>query len=328
MGYKTQKLTVVIFVYWFLLLYMLAALAWWYIALEKQNAVITAIKKSEVNIADVQYSNKIKVIELAASRKTAQYVGEGLTFLALILIGAIYVFRATRRQINLAKQQQNFMMAITHELKTPIAVTQLNLQTLQKRKLAEEQQQKLISNTLQEADRLNSLCNNILFASQLDAGKYATSMEAVNMTELLVNAVTESKSRYSGSIFIEQLAPDITINGDAFLLQLLVSNLLGNAIKYAPKEKPIRVVLSNTPSFVKVEVIDEGNGIAEKEKKKIFEKFYRIGDENTRRTQGSGLGLYLCKKICDYHQATITVTDHLPQGSNFTLLFKSPDDRK
>lgn len=328
MGYRTQKLTIVTFVYWFLLLYMLAALTWWYIALEKQNAVITAIKKSEVSIADDQYSNKIKIIELAAYRKTAQYIGEGLTFLALMLIGAIYVFRATRRQINLAKQQQNFMMAITHELKTPIAVTQLNLQTLQKRKLAEEQQQKLISNTLQEADRLNSLCNNILFASQLDAGKYATSMQEVNITELLQHTITDCKNRFSGSIFIEQLVSDIFINGDAFLLQLLVSNLLGNAIKYAPKEKPIHVILTKTTSFVKVQVIDEGNGIAQNEKKKIFQKFYRIGDEHTRRTQGSGLGLYLCKKICDYHRATIAVTDNLPMGSIFTILFKIPDDRK
>ncbi|MFX9696122.1 histidine kinase dimerization/phospho-acceptor domain-containing protein, partial [Acinetobacter baumannii] len=82
-------------------------------------------------------------------------VGEGVTFLALIIIGAVFVFRATRRQLKLSQQQQNFMMAVTHELKTPIAITQLNLETLQKRKLEEDKQQKLISNTLQEARRLN-----------------------------------------------------------------------------------------------------------------------------------------------------------------------------
>ncbi|WP_457848411.1 histidine kinase dimerization/phospho-acceptor domain-containing protein, partial [Staphylococcus aureus] len=94
---------------------------------------------------------KILAIEEAKKRKTAQYVGEGVTFLALIIIGAVFVFRATRRQLKLSQQQQNFMMAVTHELKTPIAITQLNLETLQKRKLEEDKQQKLISNTLQEA---------------------------------------------------------------------------------------------------------------------------------------------------------------------------------
>ena len=88
------------------------------------------------------------------------------------------------------------MMAITHELKTPIAVAQLNLETLQKRKLAEDKQQKLISNTLQEANRLNTLCNNILFTSQLDAGGYTVSFQTVNLTDIVETSVDDCKSRF------------------------------------------------------------------------------------------------------------------------------------
>ena len=146
---KPPKLAFVTFVYWFLLLYMIAALAWWFIALEKQNGILAEIRISEIYKDDPEYLNKLSKIEELRKRKTAQYVGEGLTFLALILLGAVYVYRATRRQLKFSAQQQNFMMAITHELKTPIAVAQLNLETLQRRKLEEDKQQKLISNTLQ-----------------------------------------------------------------------------------------------------------------------------------------------------------------------------------
>ncbi len=320
---KSQKLTFVTFVYWVLLLYMVAALVWWFIALENQNQLMRDIKLGELLKTELSYTAKVRSIEEASNRKTAQYIGEGITFLALILLGAIYVFRATRRQLRLSEQQQNFMMAITHELKTPIAVTQLNLETLQKRKLDEEKQQKLISNTLQEANRLNSLCNNILFASQLDAGRYAASMQQVDLTDLLETVVDDCKTRYPLREFEEKIGADIFIKGDQFLLQMLLSNLLENAIKYSPKDKPVQVRLSANTKEVTLEIIDEGKGISQDEKKKVFDKFYRIGNENTRRAQGTGLGLYLSKKICDSHHARIYVTDNQPQGSNFTVQFNA-----
>lgn len=322
-GMKSPRLRAISFVYWFLLLYMVAALAWWFIALEKQNAVISSIELSELVKTDPAYDSKVQAIEAASSRKTTQYIGEGLTFLVLILICAIYIYRAIRRQLRLSEQQQNFMMAITHELKTPIAVTQLNLETLQKRRLDEEKQQKLITNTLQEANRLNSLCNNILFAAQLDAGRYASAMQAMQLSDLVKTTVDECAARYPARTFNRQIQPEIQIEGDAFLLQLLISNLLENAVKYSPRDKAIEIKLASVHQQVKLEVIDEGPGVADTEKKKIFNKFYRVGNENTRRAQGTGLGLYLCRKICESHSAGIFVTDNAPKGSNFTVLFKS-----
>lgn len=320
---KPQKLLTVTIVYWVLLLYMVAALAWWFIALEKQNNTITQIKLNELIQNDPAFYNKVVDIEKASKRKTTQYIGEGLTFLVLILIGAIFVFRATRRQLKLSKQEQNFMMAITHELKTPIAITQLNLQTLQKRKLDEEKQQKLIINTLQEADRLNSLCNNILFASQLDAGKYAAAIQTINLSSLIENSVNNYKTRYPNRIIQYDIHDAITIEGDEFLLQMLVNNLIENAIKYSPKEHPINVSASKNLASTTFSVIDSGDGISDNEKNNIFKKFYRVGNENTRKAQGTGLGLYLSKKICEAHKATISIIDHQPKGSIFTVIFKA-----
>lgn len=319
---KPPKLAVVTFVYWFLLLYMIAALAWWFIALEKQNSVMTAIRVSELLKDDPLYLSKLSTIQEMSNRKTAQYIGEGITFLALILVGAVYVYRATRRQLKFSAQQQNFMMAITHELKTPIAVAQLNLETLQKRKLEEDKQQKLIANTLQEANRLNTLCNNILFTSQLDAGGYSVNFQELNLTDIVETCVDDCKSRFPERVITEAIEENRLMQGDPFLLQMLVNNLLENALKYSPKNMPIHVSLSFTANKNVLSIADLGQGIADQEKKKVFDKFYRSGSENTRKAQGTGLGLYLCKKIAETHNGYISVTDNQPNGSIFTVLFK------
>lgn len=319
---KPPKLAVVTFVYWFLLLYMIAALAWWFIALEKQNSVMTAIRISELLKDDPLYLSKLSAIEEMSNRKTAQYIGEGITFLALILVGAVYVYRATRRQLKFSAQQQNFMMAITHELKTPIAVAQLNLETLQKRKLEEDKQQKLIANTLQEANRLNTLCNNILFTSQLDAGGYSVNFQELNLTDIVETCVDDCKSRFPERVITEAIEENRLMQGDPFLLQMLVNNLLENALKYSPKNMPIHVSLSFIANKNVLSIADLGLGIEDQEKKKVFDKFYRSGSENTRKAQGTGLGLYLCKKIAETHNGYISVTDNQPNGSIFTVLFK------
>ena len=316
---QPQKLVVVSFVYWVLLTYMIAALLFWFTELEKQNRDITQIKRNELKKGSpTYYSESIKIEELK-NRKTTQYIGEGFTFLILIIVGAIYVYRAARKQIKLSQQQQNFMMAITHELKTPIAIAQLNLETLLKRKLEEETQNKLINNTLQEANRLNTLCNNILFAAQLDAGAYQTNKTEINFSDLLGGCVDDLKNRFPQRKVLESLAESIYLYSESFLLQMLVNNLLENAVKYSPKESLISVLLIQKSRLAILTVSDEGVGITKSEKHKIFEKFYRTGDEHTRSTKGTGLGLYLCKKITDSCKGVISVKDNYPRGSIFTV---------
>jgi signal transduction histidine kinase len=121
----------------------------------------------------------------------------------------------------------------------------------------------------------------------------------------------------------EKIEPDCTVLGDALLLQLLISNLVENAAKYSPREAPIGLTLAQRGSHVILSVTDQGPGIPDDEKKKIFGKFYRTGQEETRRTKGTGLGLYLCLKIAEDHKATLKVTDYSPVGSIFTVTLKA-----
>ena len=316
-------------VYWFLLAYIVVALLWWFISLEKQNQDITNLKSSQlssrVNKAErpIEYETELRKIESESSNDTTKYVSEGITFLALILIGAVFVYRGVRQQIKSQQQQQNFMMAITHELKTPIAVAKLNLETLQKHQLEETKRQKLIQMTLQETTRLNNLASNILVSAQLEGGGYRTSKEELNFSDLVKNCVHDFTHRFPDRHLESVIEPEVDIEGDALLLEIMVNNLLENAIKYTPKDGLISCTLGKRNEQVSFSVKDYGPGIPEKEKKKVFQKFYRIGSEQTRTAQGTGLGLYLCKKIARDHNADIEVIDNTPTGCIFTVTFRA-----
>lgn len=319
--HKKKGLTLVTVVYWLLLLYIIVALVWWFIALQYQNMQMSNYKLLELNQADPHYLSKATEISRQEKRKTTQYVSEGVTFLLLILVGAVFVYRSVRKQLKLNLQQQNFMMAVTHELKTPIAVAKLNLETLQKHKLDEARQQKLIQSTLEEAERLNALANNILISSQLEGGNYKISKEELNFSLLTEASIKDYQKRFPDRKIVAALQPEIEINGDALLLEILISNLADNALKYSPRETPVFFSLSQKSNTVLLEVKDEGPGIPENEKKKVFERFYRIGNEQVRKAKGTGLGLYLCKKIATDHKADIVVTNNNPTGSIFTVHF-------
>ena len=321
------------FIYWMLVLYIVAALVWWFVSLEKQNKQLAQLEYKSISVEKdslslAQLADKIFAIDKETKRNTGKYLAEGITFLILIFIGAAFVYRSLRRQFNMQQQQQNFMMAVTHELKTPISVARLNLETLQKYNLDPEKQKKLIRTTLDETARLNFLTNNILISSQLEGASYKSSKEELDFSTLLKDCLQDFRNRFPDRTFKEDIEADADVKGDALLLQMLINNLLENAIKYSPKESPVTAVLNKyhsgtSANSVELQVKDEGPGIAVDEQKKIFSKFYRIGNEATRKTQGTGLGLYLCRKIARDHNGDISVTNNEPTGSNFVVIFKS-----
>lgn len=320
---RTKKLSTITAVFWFLLLYIVAALVWWYISLHQQNERMSGMLIGELKQDDVGYVATVEKIEDSRKRKNTQYLSEGLTFLIVTLIGAGFVFRAARRRLRLSQQQQNFMMTVTHELKTPLSVAQLNLETLLRRNLSEEQQRKLVSATMQEVSRLNTLSNNILLASRMDAGEYKSIKSNINLSEQVRKVYNEFVIRYPERPFTMELTDEIFLHGEALLIELLFSNIIENACKYSPRYSPVVVSLKNGIKSVVFSVADEGVGIPDDEKLRIFEKFYRVGHEAVRTTKGTGLGLYLCKQIANDHHAEVVVYNRKPQGSIFSVTFKT-----
>jgi two-component system, OmpR family, sensor histidine kinase CiaH len=321
MLFKKKRLAIATAVYWTLLVYSIADLGWWFIALETKNHQITNFRIGQLRTDEPQYAARRTAILAEEKRQTVGYIGEGGTFLFLILLGALFVYREVRRHVRTQTQQQNFMMAVTHELKTPIAVTKLNLETLRKYRLDEDKQQRVIQATIEETNRLDSLANNILVASQLDGGDYTRTKEVMDFSELAEHSVREYRNRFPEREWIAGIQPGCTITGDPFLLHLMISNLLDNALKYSPRAGAVTLTLAKEGTHSLLAVKDKGPGIPDEEKKKIFGKFYRSGQETTRQTKGTGLGLYLCRKIAADHKATIKVSDNSPTGSIFTVVF-------
>ena len=125
-------------IYWTLLVYILAALIWWFISLEQQNDSMRSLKISQLKAtidstaAPALFQSELNKINSDYWKNKTKYIGEGSLFFLVILVGAAFVYRSVRRQFYMQQQQQHFMMAVTHELKTPISVARLNLETLQK----------------------------------------------------------------------------------------------------------------------------------------------------------------------------------------------------
>jgi K+-sensing histidine kinase KdpD len=319
-----KKLRRVTVVYWIMLLYIIAALVWWYLSLQQQNNAMYRFKKSEVSIQQIsilQKQEQLQKIEIEKQKNSVKYISEGCFFLLLIIIGAVFIYRSVRRQFQLQLQQQNFVMAITHELKTPLAITKLNLETLKRYNLDEEKQKKMLDISLQETMRLDTLINNVLISAQLDTDAYKPAKDELDFSDLATDVLKNFQNRYPDRKIISEIEQNTELNGDAILLNLLISNLLENANKYAPQFSAIKISISKINSGVQLNVVDEGKGIDNEHKHRVFEKFYRIGNEQTRNTKGTGLGLYICKKIAEVHNATIKITDNKPQGSNFEVRF-------
>lgn len=319
--YNKYKLKVITGVYLILLIYIIAALIWWFVALLQQNNEMYEFKRNLISQDDPNFTQKNAFIVSEKQRNVAQYLGEGITFLALIVVGAIFVYRAVRKQIRLNEQQQNFMMAVTHELKTPIAITRLNLETLEKRKLDPEIQTKLIHAAIEETGRLNDLCENILLTSRMDMGRYLINKELINFSDLINRSVNYMLTRFPKRVLHVSIAENIEMDADPFLMELLIHNLIENALKYSPSDKAVDISLAIENQTILLQIRDWGKGIAENEKRKIFEKFYRTGDENTRQSKGTGLGLYLSKKIVEDHFGFIQVVPNQPNGSIFEVRF-------
>ncbi len=316
-------------IYWLMLLYIIAALIWWFLSLEKQNRQLAEQETANLQLAreqnllpDAEFSKRIHQVQSQKKRNSTKYIAEGITFLLLILVAAGFVYRSVKRRFDLQLQQQNFLMAVTHELKTPISVARLNLETLQKYQLEPDKREKLIRNTLDETHRLNFLTNNILIASQLEGGRYQLIKEELDLSALLKDSVQDFRKRFPDYQISEATDPDADLKGDPLLLQLLISNLLENAIKYSAKNGRVTARLKKHASSIELRIYDEGPGIPDDEKNRIFDRFYRIGNEDTRKKQGTGLGLYLSKIIAKDHNADIFVTNNEPQGSIFAVVFR------
>lgn len=260
-------------------------------------------------------------IENEHKRKLRAYYSEAIVFSLAVILGVFWVFSKLESLLNLNKMQNNFLLSVTHELKTPLAAIKLSAQTLNSRKLNEQQYAQVLNQTISNADRLNELIDNVLLTTRIDGSSYNYQMEEINITQLIIKEANAIfiPPHFEGQLNISK--EEHTILGDIISLRLVISNILQNALKYAGNNANINCNISKIDNQVKIQIADNGPGILPNERRKIFNKFYRIGDENTRKTKGTGLGLFIVKQIIKQHKAKIVVENNNPKGTVFTLIF-------
>lgn len=312
-------------IFYILVAYILLQFSWWAYLLIDLNQELVESKAGLSQLLSQNRSSSPSGIDYSSELKKRVWMvlGEGTVFLGLLVFGIYKLREAFKKEVALSRQQKNFLLSITHEFKSPLAAVKLNLQTLQRRELEKEQQNNLLKRSLIETERIHLLVENALFATRLESGNFQLYFESIDLSQLLEKLFREyvEKQDHQHS-FVSEITPNIHIHGDQLALSSLVYNLLENAEKYSPENTGITLRLKRSGAEALIEVQDEGPGIPEKEKSKIFEKFYRLGNEDTRRTKGTGLGLFIVQQVVALHRGTVQVTENRPQGSIFEIRIK------
>jgi len=257
-----------------------------------------------------------------ASRRVRMFAMEGAFFSLLLLAGIGFMVWTLHRERELELHQAGFLAATSHELKTPITSLRLYVDTLAGRSLPDEQRAKLLENMAEDLVRLDDLIERLLLAQEMLRGRGSPATEVFDLAEETRKAAdslasTLALGRYTLEADLEE-GLHARIHPERW--HLLVKNLLENARKYSPPGSRIELRLRREGNHARLEVRDEGSGFPPEERERIFQRFYRIGSEDTRRSRGTGLGLYLVREIAGAFGGRVRAHSDGPgKGALFTV---------
>ncbi len=264
----------------------------------------------------------LRAIEHARRAYIVRSASEGAFLAMVVLIGFGLIYQQLAEEVDLQLRQHNFIAAVTHELKTPIASLQVWTETLFSRSLSEAQRARIQDLMAQDLDRLKDLVGNILDAARADAGSLELRTGSLELGPWLRGLCESLDQRLgAGALGLKlALAPGIWAEVAPKALGTAVENLLSNAFKYATPPRVTAVTLDGDGSQAVLVVEDQGQGISPKDLPRLFQRFYRAGDEMTRGVPGTGLGLFLTREIILRHGGTIQAASRgVGLGSTFTI---------
>jgi signal transduction histidine kinase len=315
--------------FYVVLIYVFAFIFWWsyllYSKIEQHylDAVNYRSLQFEVyNLGQqVEYklTEEFTALEAKFQRQKLMILMEGSVFFFILIIGMLKVYQSFKQEIAVAKQQKNFILSITHELKSPLAGIKLMNETIKMRDLPKEKQNKLLANSLSEVDRLENLVENILIAAKIENDKYGFNKEAISLSTICEQMFLNYKER-KDIVLKAEIEKELYINGDKTCINSILSNLLDNALKYA-ENSDVTISLRQAKQNIELIIADQGKGMPDEEMDKVFDKFYRIGNEETRSAKGTGLGLYIVKQLVQFHNGKINVESNQPMGTRFKITF-------
>ena len=244
----------------------------------------------------------------------------GTTFLVLVLVGTVLYLVLSIKEIRFNQRQSNFMDAVTHELKSPIASLKLSLQTLDRRKLSDQQQADFHRFMFQDLERLDSLIDHLLDAARSEKSPADDVWENVDLSAVLQSCVEAARARYNLSEEAIRLTADAaTVQARPMDLEILFRNLIDNAVKYSGSAPQVEIEAKLNGQGVVTTIADNGPGIPSGMRRKIFGRFVRLGNELERTKTGTGLGLYIVRTLVKQLKGSIEIQD---RGAKSGTLFE------
>lgn len=333
-GNNRWKLNRPLLIFSVLVIYIFASFIWWsYLlisnnkhTLEQSLTLLQMQYESRgIQTADPLFREAKTNLENRYNTQVTMILGEGAVFLVLLGLAVFQIWRSYRTELQLARQQRNFLLSITHELKSPLASIKLALETMVRRELPQDKRKKVLANSLSDTNRLQGLVEDILLAARFEDHSFRFGRDPILLSELVEEIADRVAHNHPHHRICTDIDQNIYVTGDRQALTSLVANLMENAAKYSPDKTAIQVELAQKKERICLEIADQGYGIPEEEQQNIFKKFYRIGNEDTRKTKGTGLGLFLVKEVADKHGAIIKIKDNSPQGTRFMVAFPLPE---
>ena len=307
---------------YFILIYLLAAISWWTLLLYNKN---DQVFRAQLQIDQLEKTKNTELISDEHRRQKLMILGEGVFIAASLIAGIWLINRGNRREIESINRQNNFLLAITHELKSPLASVKLVLHTLSKRKLSPKQSTDLVKTAATEIKRLESMIENLLLTSNADQFN-TIAFQSVDLEQVIFELLQEMRNKFDDISFdyVKRIETKAKVKGDQKLLSIAIKNILDNAWKYASPSE-IVIELTQNDSEVRLSIADQGKGISDKEKKLVFDRFYRSGKEIERSSKGTGIGLYITKGIVSAHMGKIKIKDNEPSGTIFEINLPKSD---
>lgn len=268
----------------------------------------------------IQLSAYIPQDDARLSKRIGMVLGEGAVFLLILAIGIYRIRKSISKELAFQQQQQNFLLTITHELKTPIAALKLYLQTMQKRNLPEDKKEQIITGALQENERLSQLIENILHAAKAETKHVLIHKQQQDLIALTQDVIARYQNRIQAEGIRLHAPETLLLDMDQNIIETILVNLIENALKYGGAAPQVNISIEKLDRFAAFKVADNGPGIAENERVAIFDKFYRVGSEETRKQAGSGLGLYIVAEYVRLLNGNIRCLPNEPTGSVFEII--------
>jgi two-component system phosphate regulon sensor histidine kinase PhoR len=294
-------------------LYIVLQSMWW--------AVLLVRKEIELMDARAGTIDGSPITQDQLRRWMWMIIGEGAVFLTLIGVMLWLLYRGLKRELATARLQRNFLLATGHELRTPIASLQLQLETMSRTGLSNEEHAELHHHALDDVHRLTGLAEKVLLATRLEETFIPVQPSRHPLHDLVETICKQARNSYAKDHALATDLRPVELNVDPQAFRSVLENLLENAAKYSPAGSTISVDLSVVGNNALLRVGDEGPGIAAHERHAIFGKFYRSGSEETRNAKGTGLGLYIVARLMKAMGGGVHVEPRAGGGSIFEAAF-------